>query len=334
MSSTVAAVAFTLGALVSLATSWVLVTRIERIGGRLGASEAMLGLLAALAADTPEISSAVSALAHHQQSVGVGVVLGSNVFNLAALLGLGAVVARRIVLHRRVVVLEGVIGIWIAGVALASVLHLINSGVGLGLVLAVLVPYAIVAGLNSTNRRARLGDSPLRRWLDLAIAEEELELSAAIHPRRGRLVDWVVGSIALIVVVTASVIMERSASTLGHRFSVPDIVVGTLVLAGVTSLPNAVAAVYLARRGRGAASLSTALNSNALNVAAGLLLPAVVLGIGPVTSDVTLVASWYLGLTIVVLGFAHMYRGLGRGVGALIVALYAVFVAAVLVTSS
>jgi Ca2+/Na+ antiporter len=54
----------------------------------------MLGLLAALAADTPD-SSAVSALAHHQQSVGVGVVLGSNVFNLAALLGLGALVAGR-----------------------------------------------------------------------------------------------------------------------------------------------------------------------------------------------------------------------------------------------
>jgi hypothetical protein len=41
-----------------------------------------------LAADAPEISAAVSALTSHQQSVGAGVVLGSNVFNLAALLGL------------------------------------------------------------------------------------------------------------------------------------------------------------------------------------------------------------------------------------------------------
>ena len=105
MSTPVAAVAFSLGALISLATSWVLVSRIERIGGRFGASKAMLGLLAALAADTPEISSAVTALSHHQPSVGVGVVLGSNVFNLAAPLGLGAVVAGRIVLHRRVVAL-------------------------------------------------------------------------------------------------------------------------------------------------------------------------------------------------------------------------------------
>jgi Ca2+/Na+ antiporter len=37
--------------------------------------------------------------------LGAGVVIGSNIFNLAALLGLGAVVAGRIVLHRKVVAL-------------------------------------------------------------------------------------------------------------------------------------------------------------------------------------------------------------------------------------
>jgi cation:H+ antiporter len=334
MSTPLAVVAFALGALVSLATSWVLVTRIERIGGRLGATEAMLGLLAALAADTPEISSAVSALAHHQESVGVGVVLGSNVFNLAALLGMGAVVAGRIVLHRRVVALEGVIGIWIAVVSLLAVVHALSAEVALALVLVVLVPYAVLAGWNSSKRRARLANFGLQRWLDLALAEEEVELSVAIHPRRGRLVDFGVASGALVVVVTASVVMERSASTLGRRFAVPDIVVGTLVLAGVTSLPNAVAAVYLARRGRGAATWSTALNSNALNVAAGLLIPAVVLGMGPVTAQVSLVASWYVGLTVLVIGFAYIRRGLPRSLGALILAAYAVFAVTVVATAS
>jgi cation:H+ antiporter len=332
MSPPLAAVAFFLGALVSLATSWVLVTRIERIGGRLGASEAMLGLMAALAADTPEISSAVSALAHHQQSVGVGVVLGSNVFNLAALLGLGAVVAGRIVLHRRVVALEGLIGVWIAGVSLLAVRHVISPLAALLTVLAVLIPYAVLAGLNSTHRRARAGNSRLRRWLATAMAEEELELSEAIHPQRGRLADLLVGSMALVVVVTASVVMERSATVLGQRLSVPDIVVGTLVLAGVTSVPNAVAAVYLARRGRGAASWSTAMNSNALNVAAGLLLPAVVLGMGPVSGDVSLVASWYVGLTVLVVCFAYVHLGLRRSVGVLIIASYAAFVITVVAT--
>ena len=77
--------AFCLGTAVSLATSYLLVTRLERIGERIGLSEALLGVVAALAADAPEITSAVTALAQHQQKVGAGVIIGSNVFNLAAL---------------------------------------------------------------------------------------------------------------------------------------------------------------------------------------------------------------------------------------------------------
>ena len=49
-------------------------------------------------------------------------------------------------------------------------------------------------------------------------------------------------------VVAASVMMERAALALGIRFRGTQTVVGALVLAAVTSLPNAVAAVWLAAR--------------------------------------------------------------------------------------
>lgn len=39
--------AFVVGAVVCLGTSWVLVTRLERVGDRFGFSEALLGMLAA-----------------------------------------------------------------------------------------------------------------------------------------------------------------------------------------------------------------------------------------------------------------------------------------------
>ncbi len=80
----------------------------------------------------------------------------------------------------------------------------------------------------------------------------------------------------------------------------PQIITGGVVLAAVTSLPNAVAAVYLAARGRGAAMLSTTLNSNTLNVTAGLLLPATIIGLGAPSVHSVLIAVWYLGLTAVV----------------------------------
>ena len=326
MNTTVDVFAFVLGAAVSLAASWMLVSRIERMGNRLGVTEAMLGLIAALAADTPEITSAISALASHQQEIGSSVVVGSNVFNLAALLGLGAVVAGWVALHRRVVVLTGVISLWIAGACVLVVLGDLPPLVGFLLVLAVLGPYTYLAA----SRRERQAQSRAGRWLALAMREEEMELHPALIPGSRRQ-DLTVVALALVVVVAASVVMERSAQSLGTRFAVPDIVVGGLVLAAVTSLPNAVAAVYLARRGRGTAMLSTALNSNALNIAVGLLLPAAVVGLGVTTSREVLVALWYAGLTVVVLLFAYRDRGLRRHTGMVVLVAYALFVVVMVV---
>ena len=298
------AAVFVAGALVSLATGWLLVSRLERIGERLGLSEALLGMVAALAADAPEVTAAVSAMTSHQQRLGAGVVLGSNVFNLAALLGLGAVVAGRIGLHRKVVLLGGTVALCMAGVCLAVVLGLLPPAAGCLLGLLVVALYVAVLGVSGQGlARLRL---PRRwvTWLRSAVAEEGAELEPAIRPVPGRWPDVIVAAGSLVIVVVASVTMERAASALGTRFAVPEIVVGGLVLAAVTSLPNAVAAVYLAAHGRGAATLSTALNSNTLNVAAGLLIPAAVIGLGRTSSQTILTAIWYVGLTAVILVFA------------------------------
>jgi cation:H+ antiporter len=306
------------------------VARLERVGERLGLSEGLLGLVAALAADAPEVTAAVTAVAHHQQRVGAGVVIGSNVFNLAALLGLGAVVAGRIGLHRKVVVLGGAVAIWVAGVCLIVVLGVVPAVAGL--VLAVVVVALYVAVLGSRGRGAGRLRLPARwiAWLGSAVSEEDLELEGAIRPRRGRWPDGVVAVVSLVAVVAASVTMEQAASLLGSRYAVPEIVTGGLVLAAVTSLPNVVAAVYMAVRGRGAATLSTALNSNTLNVVAGLLLPAAVLGLGRPSGQSLLITVWYATLTVVVLAFAYRDHGLGRGAGILIITAYVMFTFSVL----
>ncbi len=323
---------FCAGVVVSLAASWLLVSRLERLGERAGFSEAWLGLVAALAADAPEITSAVTALSRGQASVGAGVVIGSNVFNLAALLGLAAVVAGWIGFHRRVVVLAGVPAVWIAAVCLLTVASVVGPAAGLVLTAVVLVPYVTVLGM----RRARLERLrlPARwvRWLVAAVHEEEAELAEAIRPRRGTWRDVVAAAVALIAVVGASTVMEVAATDLGRRYAVADIVVGGLVLAVVTSLPNAVSAVYLARRGRGAAVLSIALNSNAINVVAGLLVPACLAGLGPRSGPGTLVAAWYAGLTVLALALAFRGRGLGRLPGSAIIAGYLAFVTALVIT--
>jgi cation:H+ antiporter len=321
---------FVAAAVASLLASWLLVSRLERIGERLGLSEALLGILAALAADAPEITAAITALASHQQRIGAGVVLGSNVFNLAALLGLGALVAGRIGLHRRVVVLSGTVAMLVAVMCVLVVAGVVPALAGLLLGLAVLACYVLVLA----GRGHRPGLPPRwRAWLRSAVAEEELELEDAIRPRPGRWLDAVGAAAALTAVVAASIAMERAASSLGTSLGVPEIITGGLVLAAVTSLPNAVAAVYLAARGRGAAALSTALSSNTLNVLAGLLLPGAVLGLGAPAGQAQLITAWYAGLTLAVLALAWRHRGLTRSTGLAIVAAYAGFVGSVLASS-
>ncbi len=266
-------------------------------------------------------------MSQHQKAIGAGVVIGSNVFNLAALLGIGAIVAGFIGLHRKVVLLSGTIGLGVALVCLGAVEGVPTPAMSLGIALALLVPYVVVLGLSPfTLSRIPLPSRPMR-WIVSAVDEEGLELEVAIRPDRGRPIDVFIAIVALIVVIAASVTMERGASTLGQHFHVADAVIGGVVLASVTSLPNAVAAVHLARLGRGAAAFSTALNSNSLNVIAGLLLPGVVLGLSAPSISGSLTAAWFVGLTVLTLVLAYVSTGLRRSAGWVIVAGYVFFVA-------
>ena len=317
---------FIAGALVSLATSWILVTRLERVGQRFGFSEALLGVVAALAADAPEITAAVSALSRHQRALGAGVVIGSNVFNLAALLGLGAVVSGFIMLHRRVVVLGGFVAMWTALCCVAVVTGLITALVGLVLSAVVLTCYLVVLGLDQKTLARLALPREVTTWISSAVSEEEMELESAIRPSRGTPLDAAVAFAALVVVVLASAAMEWGASKLGHHFHVAGAITGGLVLAAVTSLPNAVAAVHLASSGRGAAAFSTALTSNNLNVIAGLLIPGTVIGLASPSAAGNLSAAAYLVITALVLVLAYASSGLNRRSGWAIIAGYVIFV--------
>jgi hypothetical protein len=77
--------------------------------------------------------------------------------------------------------------------------------------------------------------------------------------------------------------------------------------------------------------LSIALNSNAINIVAGLLIPACVAGLESLSGPDTLVAAWYGGLTVLSVTLAYRGRGLGRTDGGVIIAGYLAFVAALLI---
>ncbi|MBK5256692.1 MAG: hypothetical protein JJE39_11720, partial [Vicinamibacteria bacterium] len=144
-----------------------------RLGPRLRISGQLLGFITALGADSPEISAAVVSMISGQKDVAVGVVFGSNLFNLASLLGVTAVIAGQISLPRAAVLLNGGIGILVTVVAVALVLGAASPPLAFGLVLAILVPYVVLLAL----RRDSLQRLPLpaswKRFVVSAAGEVE-----------------------------------------------------------------------------------------------------------------------------------------------------------------
>jgi cation:H+ antiporter len=284
--------------------------RLDHVGPRLGLPEAVVGLLTAVAADAPEISSAVVALARGQKQVSLGVVLGSNAFNLAAMIGLSAVLAGTVTIGRRALAVEGGVGIAATLVAAGLVLGLLPAWVALVLLGAIVVPYLVIVSRGPA-------DHP--------------PIPAHVHDEGAiwKPVALIVPAVGLIVL--GSIGMVQSAVALADRWHVSKAIVGILVLAVLTSLPNAFTAIRLGLAGRGAALVSETLGSNSINLTGGILFPALVVGLAGRSGLVDFNFDWLLGMTCVALLLLSRITGMGRRGGAALVALYAVFVAVQLV---
>jgi cation:H+ antiporter len=295
------------------------------VSERLGASEGLHGILTAFGADAPEISTAITALAASHGKLGVGVVIGSNVFNLAALLGLSAVVAGHVRIHRHGLLFNGGVALIVTGIAAALVLGAIGALAATLLLAAVLGPYVFFLSIRPARITQIVPTGPARRFLVAAVTEEIEDLRTDEEIPKASPVDTLVLVASLAAIVGASIGMVHTATDLGRHWGVSDIVVGTLVLASLTSLPNLLTAVRLALHKRGAAVASEALNSNSLNVLAGLALPALVVALGPATGLETFSVWWLVGMTLFAVALTYVRRGLRRADGALIVILYVAF---------
>jgi cation:H+ antiporter len=311
---------------VMLAASALFAGRLDHIGLRLGLPEALLGLLTALAADAPEISSAIAALVQNEHAVAVGIVVGSNAFNLAAMLGLSAVVAGHVRARHETLEIEAFVGLWLLAVMLAVVAGGLGATPGGVLVAVVAVPY--VALLAAGPR--------LARKLPLGVAESRFVRRSfgkghrpepSLDSRR----EWagliVVLLLALCLIVAGSVGAVRAATDLANAWSIPKALVGVVVLAILTSLPNAWTGVRFGLQRRGSALMSETLNSNSINIVAGLAVPAVLGSLASFSGLAIFDIAWLIGMTTAAVVLFGKRGGGGRGAGALLIVLYAVFLA-------
>jgi cation:H+ antiporter len=312
-------------ALMLLASAWF-AERLDHIGLRLGLPEALLGLLTALAADAPEISSAIAALVQNNHAVAVGVVVGSNAFNLAAMLGLSAVVAARVRARHELLELEAFVGLWLLAVALLVVAGVLDETSGAVLAAAVAVPYVALLTVGPRlARRLPLGVSEARFVRRSFGERHRREPSLDSGREMARLL--VVLVVALCLIVAGSVGAVRSATDLAHAWSVPDVIVGSIVLAVLTSLPNAWTGVRFGLQQRGSALMSETLNSNSINILAGLVLPAALGSLATFSGVAIFDLAWLILMTAAALVLFGKRNGAGRSAGVFLIVLYAVFVA-------
>jgi cation:H+ antiporter len=302
---------------VTLSAAGFFAKRLDLVGLRLGLPETLLGLLTALAADAPEVSSAITALLKGEHSAGVGVVVGSNAFNLAAMVGLGAILAGGVRLAREALAVEGAVGLAVLASVAALVVGWIPPAAAIAIIAVVLVPYVAMLALG-----------PGRVELLRGVFGEEHRPGGA-PPEHGEAIlrPALVLLPALALIVAGSALMVEAAVRLAHRWSVPEYLAGVLVLAVLTSLPNAFTAIRFGLQGRGSALLAETLNSNTINLVAGIAIPALALTLGNFSGLVAFDLAWLGGMTVVTLALLAPARGTGRSGGALLVALYLVFLA-------
>ena len=308
-----------------LAAASVFAERLDHIGLRLGLPETLLGLVTALAADAPELASAVTALVENRHAIAVGVAVGASTFNIAAMLGLSAVVTARIRARHEALELEAFVGLWIIAVAILVAAGALGGIAGIALSGVVAVPYVVLLAAGArVVRRLHLGAEE-SRFVQRSFGEEHRK-PRPLDSRREATQLVLVLLAALCLIVAGSVGAVRAATSLADRWSVPQTLVGAIVLAVLTALPNAWTGIRFGLQHRGSALMSETLNSNSINVIAGIALPTALGSLTAFSGLDVFDLTWLFGMTAAALVLFGKRGGSGRRAGVLLIVLYAVFV--------
>ena len=240
---------------------------------------------------------AVSALAASQGNPGLalGNAYGSNITNIALILGITALLAP-IAVHSQVMRKELPILILVTGFAGWQLwdgdLSRMDA-IGLMLAFVVLIGWSIYQGL---------------RQPDDALAKEMTEEVHAMPVRKAIL--WLV--VGLLLLIVSSRILVWGAVDLATTFGISDLVIGLTIVAVGTSLPELASSIIAARKGEHDLALGNILGSNLFNTLAvvgiaGLIAP---MPVAPevLTRDFPVMAA----LTLVLFAMCYGFRGPGR----------------------
>jgi cation:H+ antiporter len=304
----------------------------ERLSEYEHLSPEILGFLSALGANIPNYVASLAAFAGGHGLLGIGIIVGSNIYNIAVILGLATLATpgrHGIALHHRAALEVRHLAIRTAtmgGVMLVMVV--ISSAVPVSPVhhvLEVILNLVILALFALVIRDALRPDHST----DEAEGAHQ-SVSSSLPGPTWPSVPWrliLLAILALAITLVGVVVMVQAAQIGAAALNLSPIILSLVVLAIATSLPNTVVAYQLARTESAATSLDEILSSNAINLGLGCALPLLFWQItfaGGLLTRLDLPLLTVLGLTVM----ATIYtRRIPRWAGVGLFAVYMLWIA-------
>jgi cation:H+ antiporter len=287
-----------------------LVDSVVRLARRVGLSELTIGLtVVAVGTSTPELVVTLDAALTGAGDIAVGNVVGSNIYNLAFILGVVSLIrvvpVERSLLHR-----DGLALLASTLVGAAVLLDQTVSRVEGLLLVALFVGYTgYLLWDSARDHSASDGGTTTGDPLVTDLTERVAF--------RGRDAALLVGGLA--VVLVSGHFMVESASNIARVAGLSEALVGGTIVAAGTSTPEFAVSLVAVRRGSLGVSIGNVVGSNAFNLLAVLGLGALVrpLTAGPGTLENV---AWLVGVVVVTVVALWSGRKLSRAEGGLFAA--------------
>lgn len=286
------------------------------VARKLGVSELLIGLtLVGFGTSTPELMTSVSAALRGSDGVAVGNVVGSNTANILLIAALAAIV-KPIAVTRAAVSRDGtvMVAVSIALVAFAMVQPAIDRWAGAAM-LALLATYIAITWLSERNTHTPSAE----------LHRAESHVYDPAPPRLWTSVLFAVGGIAILIF--GADLLVQGAVTLARMAGLSETIIGLTIVAVGTSLPELVATLAAAAKGRSDVAFGNVVGSNIYNVLGVLGVTAL---IRPVAFPADLSpVDWGAFVGAAVLLVLHAWRGakVTRGEGTLLLICYMLYVA-------
>ncbi len=296
--------------LVGLALLYVgaesLVRGASRMALRLGVTPLLVGLtVVAFGTSSPELAVSLKGALGGAGDIAIGNVVGSNICNIALILGVSALV-RPISIQVQLIRLDVPILI-----ACSTILMLFLANGSLGRLEGFVLVGGIIAYLAFTVLVA------------LRSADSKLAMYQGALRARTSLADPMLVVAGLAALVLGSILFVDGAVAVARGMGVAEVVVGMTLVAGGTSLPELATSVVAAAKGEGDISVGNIVGSNIFNILAIL---GVVGAVSPLRTTVGM-ANIGVSLLLALLLLPFMRSGfrLSRPEGAVLVGLYLLY---------